>query len=224
MKAAFFDVDGTLTTTRVWKGLMEYFRLNKLRRTTHLAFLAVHYPLYFVRRLKLISEGSFRSPWAAHLAWYLRGYTPEQAQQVWDWIVTKFLVNHWRTDSRGLIDGHLAAGDLVMLVSSGPLPLIQRIAQELGTEHAIGTGFEIRDGHFTGHSLEPICIDEYKAILTKSYLSKRNLEVELENSYTYADSTADLHLLEMVAHPVAVYPDKNLHEIALQRNWQIFPA
>lgn len=224
MKAAFFDVDGTLTSTRVWKGLMEYFRLQNLRRGTHLAFLAVHYPLYFVRRLKLISEGSFRSPWAAHLAWYLRGYTPEQAQQVWNWIVTQFLVNHWHADSRRLIDEHLAAGDLVMLVSSGPTPLIRRIAKESGIEHAIGTNFEIRNGRYTGHSINPICIDEYKAILTKAYLHKNNLDVEFENSYAYADSTADLHLLEMVTYPVAVYPDNGLREIALQRNWRIFPS
>ncbi|MEJ2264139.1 MAG: hypothetical protein P8X95_11875 [Anaerolineales bacterium] len=35
MKAAFFDVDGTLTTTRVWEGLMEYFRQRDLRRWTN---------------------------------------------------------------------------------------------------------------------------------------------------------------------------------------------
>jgi HAD superfamily hydrolase (TIGR01490 family) len=224
MKAAFFDVDGTLTTIRVWKGLMEYFRRRDLRRVTHLAFLAAHYPLYFVRRLRLISESAFRAPWAAHLAWYLRGYTPEQAQKVWDWIVTEFLVRHWRADSRALIDEHLAAGDLVMLVSSGPRPLIQRIAQELGAEHAIGTNFEIRDGHYTGRSLYPICIDEYKATLTQAYLHKEMLNVDLDHSYSYADSIADLQLLEMVAHPVAVYPDENLRKIALQRGWKIFPS
>lgn len=224
MKAAFFDVDGTLTNTRVWKGLMEYFSQRKLRRATHLAFLAVHYPLYFVRRLRLISEGSFRAPWAAHLAWYIRGYTLEQAEEVWEWIVTEFLVYHWHADSRALIDKHLKSGDLVMLVSSGPLPLIRRIAQELGAGHAIGTDFEVRNGRYTGRSLDPICIDEYKASLTRAYLHKKMLEVDLSQSYTYADSTADLHLLEMVAHPVAVHPDENLRKVALQRGWKVFPA
>jgi len=224
MKAAFFDVDGTLTDTRVWKGLMEYFSQRKLRRATHLAFLSVHYPLYFVRRLGLISESSFRAPWAAHLAWYLRGYTRAQAQKVWEWIVSEFLVHHWHADSRALIDEHLAAGDLVMLVSSGPLPLIQRIALELEVEHAIGTDFEIHNGRYTGRSLDPICIDEYKASLTQAYLHEKMLEVDLDKSYAYADSTADLQLLEMVAHSVAVYPDDNLRQIALQRGWKVFPA
>jgi len=172
----------------------------------------------------LISESSFRAPWAAHLAWYLRGYTRAQAQKVWEWIVSEFLVHHWHADSRALIDEHLAAGDLVMLVSSGPLPLIQRIALELEVEHAIGTDFEIHNGRYTGRSLDPICIDEYKASLTQAYLHEKMLEVDLDKSYAYADSTADLQLLEMVAHSVAVYPDDNLRQIALQRGWKVFPA
>jgi phosphoserine phosphatase len=48
--------------------------------------------------------------------------------------------------------------------------------------------------------------------------------VDLAESYAYADSTSDLHLLEMVGHPVATYPDDGLRPIALERGWQIFPS
>lgn len=34
MRAAFFDVDGTLTKNRVWQGLREYFKTRGLRRWT----------------------------------------------------------------------------------------------------------------------------------------------------------------------------------------------
>ena len=223
MKAAFFDVDGTLTTTRVWEGLMEYFRQRDLRRWTNRIFWYYHMPLYFLRKLGLISEGAFRSPWAAHLAWYVRGYTRPQAGQVWDWVVTQYLSERWRSDSRELLDQHRQAGDLVVLVSGGPVPLLQRIAGELDISHVVGTRFEFRDSHYTGRSLKPICIDENKASLTQSYLREHDLRVDFGVSYAYADSISDLFLLEMVAHPVATYPDDRLHAVAQERGWQIFP-
>jgi putative phosphoserine phosphatase / 1-acylglycerol-3-phosphate O-acyltransferase len=224
MQAAFFDIDGTLTTERTWKGLMSYFQQLGLRRGTHLVFLAAHYPLYYLRRLRLISEGGFRAPWAAHLAWYVRGYTVEESQEVWDWAVERFLNHFWRPDTRQILDQHRQAGNPVFLVSSGPLPMVERIARELGAQHAIGTRFEVRAGRFTGRVLPPVVIDNFKASAAQDYIRSKNLAIDLPASFAYADAISDLSLLEMVGHPVAVYPDPNLKAIALQRGWQIFPA
>jgi HAD superfamily hydrolase (TIGR01490 family) len=223
MLAAFFDVDGTLTSERTWKGPMSYFRSRGLRRGTHLVFLAAHYPLYYLRRLGLISEGAFRAPWAAHLAWYVRGYTVEGAQEVWDWAVERFLSRFWRQDTRQMLDRHHQAGDQVFLVSSGPLPMVERIARELGAQHSVGTRFEVKNGRYTGRTLPPVVIDTFKASATLDYISSKELEIDLPASFAYADAISDLSLLEMVGHPVAVYPDPGLRAVAIQRGWQIFP-
>ncbi len=223
MKAAFFDVDGTLTTTRVWEGLMAYFRVRGLRRWTHLAFWAYHMPIYLIRRLGFISEGDFRRPWAAHLAWYVRGYTPQWTEQIWDWVVEEFLVSYWRADVRSELNRHRQAGDLIVLVSGGPVPLLQRIADELDLHHVVGTRFELLNGHYSGRSLEPVCLDENKATLTKAYLFEEGIEVDYRCSYAYADSISDLQMLEMVGHPIATYPDDQLNLIAQERGWRIFP-
>lgn len=224
MRAAFFDVDGTLTDTRVWEGLMAYFKLRGLRRWTHRAFWAYHMPYYLLHKARLISQGTFRRPWAAHLAWYLRGYSPEETHPVWDWVVEDFLSQHWRMDVRRLLDGHRTAGDLVMLVSAGPLPLLERIAREVGASHVVATRFGLRDGRYTGRSLEPVCIDENKAALALAYLESHVVQVDIQASYAYADAISDLHLLEMVGNPVAVYPDEELREVALAQGWRVFPA
>ena len=224
IRLAFFDIDGTLTSERTWKGIMDYFSQNHLRRGAHLAFLGAHYPLYYLRRLRLISESAFRLPWAAHLAWYVRGDTPEQAQAVWDWVVERFLVNNWRQDTRRLLEEHTQAGDTVMLVSAAPLPLVERIARDLGAQHAVGTRFELRDGRFTGRAVPPVVIDEGKAQAAQALLQAQGLQVDLANSYSYADSISDRSFLEMVGHPVAVYPDQALRLLATQRGWRIFPA
>jgi HAD superfamily hydrolase (TIGR01490 family) len=223
LPAAFFDIDGTLTSERTWKGTLGYFQHHGLRRRTHLAYLVVHYPLYYLRRLRLISEGRFRAPWAAHLAWYVRGYTIEQAQEVWNWGVERFLNQYWRPDTRHILDQHRQAGDPVFLVSSGPLPMVERIARELGVDHAIGTRFEVKAGRYTGRALPPVVIDAFKASVTLDYIRSRGLAVDLPASFAYADAVSDLSLLEMVGNPVAVYPDPGLREIAVQRGWRVFP-
>jgi HAD superfamily hydrolase (TIGR01490 family) len=223
-RLAFFDIDGTLTSERTWKGIMDYFRHNRLRRATHLAFLGAHYPLYYLRRLGLLSESAFRSPWAAHLAWYVRGYTPAQAEVVWDWAVERFLAGYWRLDVRRLLDEHLQSGDLVMLVSAAPLPLVQRIAREVGAQHTAGTRFALRAGRYTGRATSPVVIDEGKAQAALATLQALGLQVDLAASTSYADSISDRSFLEMVGHPVAVYPDDALRLLAAQRLWRIFPA
>lgn len=224
MRAAFFDVDGTLTDTRVWEGLMAYFKNHGLRRWTHRAFWAYHIPYYMLLKARLISQSAFRRPWAAHLAWYLRGYTPEEANTIWDWVVEEFLTLHWRLDTRHLLDDHRRAGDLVMLVSAGPQPLLECIARQVGAGHIVATEFELRAGHYSGRSLEPVCIDENKAVLAKAYLERLDIEIDFQASYAYADAISDLHLLEMVGNPVAVYPDEELRKVTQERGWQLFPA
>ena len=224
MRAAFFDVDGTLTDTRVWEGLMGYFKIHGLRRWTHRAFWAYHMPYYMLLKARLISQSAFRRPWAAHLAWYLRGYTPEEANTIWDWVVEEFLTRHWRLDTRHLLDDHRTAGDLVMLVSAGPQPLLECIARQVGAGHIVATEFELRAGRYSGRSLEPVCIDENKAVLAKAYLERRGIEIDFQASYAYADAISDLHLLEMVGNPVAVYPDEELGKVTKARGWQLFPT
>ena len=188
-----------------------------------MAYLAIHYPLYYLRRWNLISEVAFRAPWAADLAWYLRGFTLKQGDELWNWIVEVFLKQYWRPDTRKLLDDHRNSGDLVLLVSSGPQPLVERIAHELGAQFGIGTRFEVRDGYYTGRSLKPVCIDEHKASMVKEFLEAQNLDVDLSESFAYADSVADLSLLELVGHPVATYPEPELRAIAEDFGWRIYP-
>ena len=221
--AAFFDVDGTLTKERVWRGMLEYFKMNGMKRGTHYAYLLLHYPTYILYKARLISEVTFRKPWAANMAWYLRGYQPKECDPIWDWIVTVFMHGNWRDDVLSILHANLNQNNPVVLVSSGPIPIIARIAKHFGCEHAVGTNLEIKDGRYTGRSLRPICIDTYKASMAKEYLARIGIQIDYQNSTAYADSTTDLSMLEMVGHPTAVYPNSGLREIATRRDWRLFP-
>jgi HAD superfamily hydrolase (TIGR01490 family) len=223
-KAAFFDVDGTLTDAHVWHGVMDYFADLNMRRWTHRAYMAYHFPLYILMRLGIISDGTFRKPWPAHLGWYIRGYTLEEAEQVWNWVAETKVKNNWRLDTCQILSQHKFDGYLTVLVSGTPVPLLKRLAKDIGADHVVGTDLEVKDGRFTGRSNGPACIADDKVILTQAYLEQKGIEVDYSNSYAYADSVSDHYMLEMVAHPVATYPDEGLRKIAVEKNWQIFPS
>lgn len=221
--AAFFDLDGTLTKAHVWHGIMDYFKVHNLRRWTHLAYMAYHYPLYIFYKMGLISEGTYRKPWPAHLGWYLRGYTLAEADQVWYWVLENYMVQHWREDTCQILEQHREDGHVTVLVSGTPVPLLKRIAEKIGADHAVGTALEVRDGHFTGRSIGPVCIDADKVSLTYQYMHQNGIHIDYPASYAYADSISDQAILEIVGHPAATYPDESLKALALERSWQIYP-
>lgn len=203
---------------------MDYFAAHNLRRWTHRVYMAYHFPLYILLRMGLISDGAFRKPWPAHLAWYLRGYTLEQADLIWNWISDVKVKNTWRMDTCGLLRQHKEDGYLTILVSGTPAPLLERLAKEIGADHGIGTEFEIRGGRFTGKSSGPACIADNKVTLTAAYLNRNQINIDYQASYAYADSISDRFMLELVANPVATYPDEALMKLAMERNWRIFPG
>jgi HAD superfamily hydrolase (TIGR01490 family) len=220
-KAAFFDVDGTLTTERVWRGMLEYFLQRKLRTWTRRFFWAYHMPIYLLYKIGLASQSAFRRPWAAHLPWFIRGYSIEQAQDVWDWVAQVYLKPFWRPDALELIKQHNAAGDLVVLVSAGLTPLEEAIAKVVGADLAVGTEPDLSEGRYTGGIASEVCLDENKALLAQKKLQTAGAAINMQASTAYADSGTDIHLLEMVGNPVAFHPDEDLRPIAEKRGWRI---
>ena len=65
---------------------MDYFKAHNKRQWTHRIYMAYHFPLYIFKQMGLISDEAFRKPWPAHLGWYVRGYSLEEADQVWNWV------------------------------------------------------------------------------------------------------------------------------------------
>lgn len=221
-KVAFFDVDGTLTQGNVWRAIMDQFKKRKIRRTTNALYWLYHAPSYFLFKASLISQSRFRRGWAKHLAWYFRGYDEPRAEAIWDGVLNDHLPSQWRQDSIKILKRHKESGDLVVLVSGGPTPLIQRIAHHLGADMGVGTDLIKEGGLFTGKSGE-VCQDENKELLSKIALQQKGLNVDFAGSVAYADSSADVAMFEMVGRAVALHPDEYLLPIAKERGWEIIP-
>jgi HAD superfamily hydrolase (TIGR01490 family) len=202
---------------------MDYFKAHNKRQWTHRIYMAYHFPLYIFKQMGLISDEAFRKPWPAHLGWYVRGYTLEEADQVWNWVAETQVSKNWRTDMCQVLRQHSEKGALTVLVSGTPVPLLERLAQDVNADHVVGTELEIKDGVFTGRNSSPACIGDNKVSLTRDYMLKKGIKIDYGASYAYADTISDQHMLAMVGHPVATYPDEALNQLALERGWQVFP-
>ena len=89
--------------------------------------------------------------------------------------------------------------------------MVEPIGEMLGADHVIATRMEIVDGKYTG-KIDYYAYAEEKARAIER--PRRDHGYDLDECYAYSDSVTDVHMLEVVGHPFAVNPDKELRRIA----------
>ncbi len=118
----------------------------------------------------------------------------------------------------GLIEQHHAAGRDVIIVSTSGAEMVEPIGEMLGADHVVATRMEVADGKYTG-KIRFYAYAENKAKAVSDLARKRGYD--LAECYAYSDSITDVHMLEVVGHPFAVNPDKDLRRIAKERDWPV---
>jgi len=220
MEAAFFDLDGTLFTGHIWKGITLHHRSNKVNRVPLNLYLYSHLALWPLHRLGLLSRKRFFILWARNMSWTLWRMTREQAEKAFRWITDNYVMPRIRSDILEIWEQHRREGRKVYLVSGTFQDLLETIGERLGADGVVGTLLEFRNGRFSGRIIEPLCFEEGKAQRLRDFLKDRP-EIDLTRSYAYADSIYDVPFLEMVGNPTAVYPDPHLAAYARRKNWPI---
>jgi HAD superfamily hydrolase (TIGR01490 family) len=220
MIAAFFDLDGTLCSEHVWHAFNRYFTEHRRRRLLLNAFLAVHFSLWPLYRLGLLSQERFFRMWINNMPWLLVGLRPEQGQEIFQWVTDEVLIPTLRPDVASVLRQHQAEGHLVILVSGAFEELLTCLGERLGVQHVIGTRLEVKRGRYSGRAVKP-CFGQDKVILLTELLKRNDLAVDFGQSFAYGDSISDVPVLERVGNPVAVYPDEELRDYASQREWRI---
>jgi HAD superfamily hydrolase (TIGR01490 family) len=220
MIAAIFDLDGTLYTGHLTFAISEYHRTHKVQRLPLYAFMAVHWPMWGLVKTGIISEARGRAIWARNLSWTLWRMTTESAAAAFRWIANQYVRPRVREDIVVRLKEHQAAGHRVILLSGTFVPLLAEIGKLWGVDDVIGTPLRIDDGKYTGSTERPACQGEYKVTWLKRYLIDKP-DINLMESYAYADSITDQAVLESVGHPVAVHPDPLLADLSQERDWEI---
>lgn len=127
------------------------------------------------------------------------------------------IVNMLQPFAQPLIEEHRAAGRLLVLASTSPLPFTEPLAKALGFDHVIGTSWSHDGTTYTGELDGPFVWGTDKADAVEAWATANN--VHLGRSYAYSDSYFDAPLLDLVGHPVAVNPDPRLAATAAIKGW-----
>ena len=120
-------------------------------------------------------------------------------------------------EALALIEQHRRKGREIVIVSVSPEEVVRPLAGYLGVDNVIATRSAVdAEARYTG-SLAFYASGPGKADAICSMARERDLD--LEQCFAYSDSHADLPMLELVGHPVAVNPDRVLKQTAIERGW-----
>jgi HAD superfamily hydrolase (TIGR01490 family) len=124
---------------------------------------------------------------------------------------------HTSPEAIQAIKAHREAGHRTVLVTGS----IQTLAEPLAGlfDDVVGGHMHDTDGILTGYLAKPPLVDEARAAWVRRYADEHGLD--LDGSYGYGDSHADLVWLELLGNPHAVNPDTQLQREAQRRNWKI---
>ena len=114
---------------------------------------------------------------------------------------------------------HQDRGHQVWLLTASPQGLASVMARDLRLAGAFGTTLIESDGKFTGEIDGELLHGPLKEEKAVAFATK--LGADLNECYAYSDSVADLPLLGLVGHPVAVNPDAGLLKHATDNAWPI---
>ncbi len=122
-------------------------------------------------------------------------------------------------EAQAELDRMKAEGRDRIIVSASPIEIVERLADKLGLEGAVGTRSEIRNGKYTGKLAGPFCYGEGKVEAIQVLAKERGYD--LTQSVAYSDSISDLPFMQAVGSAVAINADLPLTEFALDRGWRV---
>jgi putative phosphoserine phosphatase/1-acylglycerol-3-phosphate O-acyltransferase len=148
-----------------------------------------------------------------------RGLAEAMLEEVGDEVFVKHLAGQIYPESRAIVEAHQAAGHTVAIISSATRYQADPLARDMGIAHVLCTELEVKDGVFTGEVIHPTCYGEGKATAARNLAAREGLD--LDKSYFYTDSHEDLPLLEAVGRPRPLNPNRQLAQIAKERQWPV---
>lgn len=219
---AVFDLEGTLCQggRLIWHELVRR-RLKQVggffRVTSHIFFGIT---MRILRKWRLIGEYKARSIGVGNMATLLGGLEISEVDILAEDIAQKVAAT-LRSDIQTILNEHKERGHKVILASSLFQPLLEAIGRILGISLILGTGLKIKGSKYTGGVSTAICFNNQRVSMLRDFIRVNSLEVDFAQSYAYGDTKWDRPVLEMVGHPVAVYPDAELRAYAQSKSWKI---
>lgn len=163
-----------------------------------------------------LTDGEY-SRFLQQAAQALAGRTEDELDQLGVQLFRRAVYGHLYPEAWQLIRTHEAAGHTVVLTSSLTRFQVAPAAAALGVRHVLCTEMATSDGVLTGYTVGKTLWRHGKADAVRAFASANG--IDLSRSYAYADGVADLPLLALVGHPVAVNPERKLGTMATDNAW-----
>ena len=212
MKVIVSDLEGTLTTGSSCKGLRTYFKANYNSRDYNLFFLR-WLPRYLKVKLGILSRRKVMFLWMQEEILFFRGLSPGEFYKIAGWVVDHVLWPQRRLGLLTELEAYRQEGVKIIISSSAYQPIVDLFAQKISAD-AIGSAILFSQEKLTGVAL-PINAYEYKPRFIQERFNTACIEA------AYGDTGSDIPMMEMSRNPVAVFPDKELQQMAETRGWRI---
>ena len=210
MKAAIFDVDSTIIDIPSERRFIRYL----IRKRPLFVIRLLFYLLVFsIRNIKRFNLYMFRKFFI-----YLKGYDEKTYEKLAKRCFNEVIKSHFYPKALDLIKSFKDKGYEIFLITGSLSFIAINIKEYVGADHLLATELVVKDGRFTGE-VKQFPFDIEKAIILKRLARKH--KIDLKKSYAYGDHYTDIHILNLVGHPVAANPGPRLKLYAKKNGWDI---
>lgn len=220
MKLAVFDFDGTLFLQDTLPFLLKQwgeFNYPKLRLYRVYASLSHLYVMHKLGRYKEKNARAVMRKFLRIFAGMDRSRVEEFFDRCAGVILTQLDANVVKE-----VKAMKAAGFHTVLLSGCFSYLLESVAKALEIDTVIGTNIFYNNGRVDFKRPLEVIYGEEKVLRLQAVFHGKS--IEWDESYAYADSFSDIHVLSIVGHPVAVGPDAELRTKAQKSGWRILES
>ncbi len=214
------DLDGTLSTAEVWRGVLVWVREHHPSPAAR-RFVAVRLPGVVLVKAGLVNRERFRARWYRDLAQLLAKLPEERLAELAAWVVDEWLWPARRAASvaavqRAIGDARSSDPAARLVLATGAYQQIaDAFASRLGADQALGTPLEAFGGRLTGRLATAVQTGRQKANAVRSAVDGGVVAA------AFGDTGADIPMLQLARRPVAVAPDRELRRAAERAGWEI---
>ncbi|WP_134429494.1 HAD-IB family hydrolase/lysophospholipid acyltransferase family protein [Mycobacterium ulcerans] len=150
----------------------------------------------------------------------LRGRQLVDLEEIGERLFAQRIESRIYPEMRELVRAHVARGHTVVLSSSALTIQVNPVARFLGIVNMLTNKFETNeDGLLTGGVVKPILWGPGKAAAVQRFAAEH--DIDLKDSYFYADGDEDVALMYLVGNPRPTNPEGKMAAVAKRRGWPI---
>lgn len=212
-KAAFFDVDGTVTRSNVVVPYVQYKmrEMGWAKKAWYLPWMAMCCAVYLF--MDKVSRTWFNTVFYRSY----KGMPVEEKTHMAQFVHNTYMKPRIFKRAVEMMSALKREGYRIVFVTGSLDFLVEPLAEQLGVDHVLAARMEEEAGFLTGRLVGDPVSDLEKARLMAQYAADH--DVDLVQSKAYGDSYADVHMLRAVGEPTVVRGSRKLLKWAEIHQW-----